>query len=250
MSFAKSRGLRVTSLFISLALLLACASCAGQQDATSDTSGNESGFVEMDIVEMPDSLSSFLEFLGDWYVRSGAQKNYYDCTKAGEGDTNILGSIVNNPPCVSWNSYPVKEYEEFWESKTSDPKNWSKETHGCYFKFDQKNADWVAKNIFNVTDDDIKAMRRQGEKNKWFYLHKGSYYVTVGGIGDPPTVYKFISCKTDEKKYLVDYDCYYFDDDPQKGEFVASYSAELELKNIDGDYYWSLYQFKTIKKGE
>ena len=130
MSFAKSRGLRVTSLFISLALLLACASCAGQQDATSDTSGNESGFVEMDIEEMPDSLSSFLEFFGDWYVRSGAQKNYYDCTKAGEGDTNILGSIVNNPPCVSWNSYPVKEYEEFWESKTSDPKNWSKETHG------------------------------------------------------------------------------------------------------------------------
>ena len=242
--------MRILALLAALTMLFSVASCSGEDNDPQDENISGSDFGETEIEEMPDSLSSFLEFFSDWYVRSGNRKNYYDCAKAGEGDTNILCAIVNNPPCVSWNSYPVKEYDEIWEGKEYDPKKWAKKTNGSYFVFDQKSADWVAKNIFNVTDSDIKAMRKQAEKNKWFYLHKGSYYVTVGGIGDPPTVYKFISCKTDEKKYLVDYDCYYFDDDPQKGEFVASYSAELELKNIDGDYYWSLYQFKTIKKGE
>lgn len=249
MSHAKITRLRITALLSALALLLACVSC-GEDDTPRDESSGGSGFVEIDIEEMPDSLSSFLEFFADWYVRSGDGKKYYDCTKAGDGDTNILCAIVNNPPCVSWNSYPVKEYEEFWESKKSDPKNWSKESRGSYFRFDQESADWIAKNIFNVTDDDIAAMRRQAKEKKWFYLHKGYYYVTVGGIGDPPTVYKFNSCKTDETKYLVEYDCYYFDDDPEKGEFVASYSAELEMKNIDGSMYWSLYRFETTKEGE
>lgn len=249
-SFHQNKRIRVAAFVTAAFMLLTAVSCGkDKKDTSSDTAVSHSDFTQMDVEEMPDSLSGFLEFFADWYVRNGGQKDYYDAGKAGEGDTNILSCIVNNPPCVSWNSYPVKEYEEVWGDKKTDPKNWSKTTYGCYFIFDQKSADWVAKNIFNVTDKDIEAMRRQGEENKWFYLHKGNYYVTVGGIGDPPTVYSFLSCQTDGKKYLVDYDCYYFDDDPEKGEFVASYSAELELKNIDGSYYWSLYKFETTKKG-
>ena len=240
--FAKANLLRVTALLIAAVMLLSASSC-GNGKPSDIVSGTDSSLTQLPEEDIPETLVKFLSTFSDWYITEEGTQPQFDSASAGDGTTNILRSIVGNMPCVDWESYPVQMYEDFWDTKNLDPKKWAKNTGGCYMAFDQAGAEWIAVNIFNVTDEDIAAMREQGEKNEWFYLSGEKYYVPSGGVGDPLTDYKINSVKTDGKKYFVDYQSWFLFDDPDNRDFNASYYAELTLKNIDGKEYWSLCKF-------
>ena len=240
--FSKANLLRISAVLTATVMLLSASSCGGGKpsDIVSDT---DSSLTQLKQDEIPAALLPFLSTFSDWYITEEGKQPQFDSASAGDGTSNILRSIIGNMPCVDWQSYPVKMYEDFWDSKTLDPQKWAKETGGCYKAFDQTGAEWIAVNIFNVTEEDIAAMREQGKKNKWFYLSGGKYYIVSGGVGDPLTDYKILSVTTDGKKYFVNYESRFLFDDPDNGEFNASYYAELTLKNIDGKEYWSLLKY-------
>ena len=241
-SFSGTNLLRAAAVVTSLTMLLASVSCGGGSASQNSTDATSS-LIELNPLAVPESLEKFLVCFTDWYETEDTEHSRFDSSNAGDGSTNILRSIVGNMPCVDYDVYPVTKYEEIWNNKKPDPKKWASETGGCYMVFDQKAADWIAVNIFNVSEDDLAAMRRQGEQEKWFYLYKGNYYTPAGGVGDPLTEYRLSSVKTDGRRYYVNYESRFLFDDPDNAEYDISYYAELEIKTIDGRDYWSLFKY-------
>ena len=233
---------RAAAFLTALVMLLTAASCGGGAE-TDETSDNSSSLIELKGPAIPESLKQFLVCFSDWYEMEDDGRSYYDSEKAGDGSTNILRCIVGNMPCVEWEQYPVAKYEEVWDGKRLDPKKWAKATGGCYMVFDSEDADWIAVNIFNVSQDDLDAMRRQGQKEKWFYQYKGKYFTPAGGVGDPLTEYRLSSVKTDGTKYYVTYESRFLYDEPENADYDVSYNAELAVRTIDGKDYWTLYRY-------
>ncbi len=201
----------------------------------------QSGRTEVDAATLPDSLNAFLKQFIDWYGTGGnyASDSYYDCEHAADGSSNIMAGIVNcvTPSIVDFSLYPGVMPEEHMSMD-----DW-------YVVYDGPTADWVAKNIFNVPDGDLDTLVRQAEEQGWFRLDgmdDGSYqYISpiIGGIGDTGTEVRLSSAEFDGEKYYVVYDLYqvWFTTDG-KDEYLSSYYAELEYKDIDGQSYWSMYR--------
>ena len=240
--FAKANLLRLAAVLTATVMLLSASSCgdAKTSDLISDT---DSSLTQIPEKEIPETLVKFLSTFSDWYITEEGTQPQFDSASAGDGTTNILRSIVGNMPCVEWEQYPVAKYEEVWDGKRLDPKKWAKATGGCYMVFDSEDADWIAVNIFNVSQDDLDAMRRQGQKEKWFYRDKGKYYTPAGGVGDPLTEYRLSSVKTDGTKYYVTYESRFLYDEPENADYDVSYNAELAVRTIDGKDYWTLYRY-------
>lgn len=210
---------------------------------------------DIDINTLPASLTAFLNQFNAWYRdAAGTWENdlakEYDCEHAADGASNILASIVNQvtPSCVDFSLYPgVMPEDHFGQI---DPRGWS--TRNWYVVYDGPTVDWVAKNIFNVTDREISALLTQGESQRWFYREATSdggyqYYAPIaGGVGDPMTEVRLRSVEFDGKKYYVSYDVYFvgwlYLSPPMDAELRGSYYAELEYKTVDGRAYWSMYK--------
>lgn len=237
--------LRVSAVLTAAVMLLSAAACSGKEE---NNTSSESPFTELKVEELDSELTNFLIRFTDWYEVEEGDKVAYDSEKAGDGKTNILRSILGNAGCVEWSKYPVGERKEVYNTKKLDPKKWAKDSNGAYIVFDSKGADWIATNIFNVTEDDIEVMREQGEQNKWFYLKGDKYYTVIYGVGDPLTEYTFDSAKTDGTVYYVNYSASF-----NNGEEIipkGSYSAEVQKKSIEGIDYWTLNKFEQTSEGE
>ena len=236
--------LRIAAFLTAAVMLLSSVACS--QD-TPEVSSDDT-FTELKIDELDKDMTEFLTRFTDWYYLDEGQKLAYDSKKAGDGSTNILRSILGDAGCVDWSKYPVTQPKEVYNEKKLDPKKWAKESGGAYMIFNSKDADWLAINLFNVTEKDIEAMRAQGEENKWFYLKGGKYYKTIGGVGDPMTEYIFDSAKTDGTVYYVSYSCYF--NNGEERSFNGTYSAEVQQKTVDGKDYWTLNKFEQTSSAE
>ena len=240
----KSVLIRAAACLTAAVLLLSAAACGEAQPQVS----SEDSLTELKVDKLDRDMIDFVTRFTDWYITDEGEKNAYDSETAGDGSTNILRSILGDAGCADWRKYPVSEPKEVYNEKKLDPKKWAKESGGAYLVFDSKDADWIAVNLFNVTEKDIEAMRKQGEKNKWFYLKDGKYYKVIGGVGDPLTEYTFESAKTDGTVYYLTYSSRF-----NNGEEiipVGSYSAEVQQKTVDGKDYWTLLRFEQTSKSE
>ena len=237
--------IRLAALAIAAVMLLSAAAC-GEEGAAAVSS--DSPFTELKTDELDKGITEFLERFTDWYYVEGDEKQAYDCRKAGDGTTNILYNILGDAGCADWTKYPVSEPKDVYNEKKLDPKKWAKNSGGAYKVFESKDADWLAMNIFNVTEQDIEAMRAQGEQNKWFYLKDGKYYKVISGVGDPLTEYTFDAAKTDGTVYYVNYSACF--NNGEEVTPVGSYYAEVQQKTIDGTAYWTLLNFEKISEGE
>lgn len=201
----------------------------------------------VDTATLPSSLNAFLKQFTDWYwdatgTWTDGFAMEYDCEYAADGSSNILAGIVNRltPSCVDFSLYPGVMPEEHWEA---DPRGWS--VNNWYMLYDGPTVDWVAKNIFNITDEEISALLAQGEELRLFYREDTPdggyrYYAPIaGGIGDPNTEIRLTSAEFDGQRYYITYDVWFM---PPVSERRGSYYAELEYKTIDGAEYWSLYR--------
>ena len=236
------------ALFTALVIFFSTAACSDKKDNSPVSKSDQPAIVEMNIEEMPESLIDFLSRFTDWcYSEKGGFS--FDC----ENDYScLMQCVMQEPSCVGWMNYPVKQPEGVDYNKKHDPKKWAK-LSGYYLVYDQESVKWIITNIFNISEEKIPEMVKRGEKEKIFYASKGKYYRPMGGLGDPFTQYGLVSVKREGKRYYVDYNVYSVDyemDMSESKQYSGSFTAELELKNIDGKDYWSLYKVTETTKNK
>lgn len=242
---------RTVALLTSLVLLFSTAACSDKKDDSPVSKSDKPAIVEMDIDEMPDSLIDFLDRFSDLYY-SDKGGHDFDCET---NYTNLIPCMMLEFPCIDWYTYPVKPLEEKDVTrKKTDPKKWAKGFDN-YTVCDDESVKWIVTNIFNVSEDKIPEMREKYLKEKTLYLYKGKYYMPVGHIGTSYLRYELVSVRLEGKRYYVDYNAYVNGDEmgmPESdGLLSGSFTAELELKNVDGKDYWSLYKTtETTKESE
>lgn len=242
---------RTVALLTSLVLLFSTAACSDKKDDSPVSKSDKPAIVEMDIDEMPDSLIDFLDRFTDLYY-SDKGGHDFDCET---NYTNLIPCMMLEFPCIDWYTYPVKPLEEKDVTrKKTDPKKWAKGFDN-YTVCDEESVKWIVTNIFNVSEDKIPEMREKYLKEKTLYLYKGKYYMPVGHIGTSYLRYELVSVRLEGKRYYVDYNAYVNGDEmgmPESdGLLSGSFTAELELKNVDGKDYWSLYKTtETTKESE
>ncbi len=204
---------------------------------------------DMDVSALPQSLTDFFaQFSGTFSSEVndpalGIKREY--CAKtAADGTSNILARIVNEASCVVFENYPGIEPEYHWSGY--DPVGWSG-TGSCAI-FDGPSTDWIATNIFNVSEEDLAALIEQGEAEKRFKRLEeadGSYtyYLPIGGIGGTSRRQEFLSGKSDGTNYRLVYDQYITmgSDDRSQWQLEGTYYAEMEDKVVDGEHYWSMH---------
>ena len=178
--------------------------------------------------EVPEELKSFLNTFFLNYRQ-------YDHSSIGSSSHLIL-SVLGMPPCIDFDTYGlVRERVDNEE------------------KFDGYKVDWILKNIFNVTDDQIqqelnanesKYLRRESNANGYYY------YKMATGKGDPFQRLRYKSMEPDGEFTKVYFDLYdmnvkHYEDESQD-KYNSSYCATVQLKNLDGGSYWSLYTITEI----
>ncbi|MBR1675101.1 MAG: hypothetical protein IJ703_09100 [Eubacterium sp.] len=178
---------------------------------------------------------------------------YYNSRKAAEDGSDILYNILKTGSVTDFSLYSVDEakYQDTRNGASMDP--WGKAASlGSYNEYYKESVIWIARNIFNVSDDDIdtlteKANARTGDA-MGYYLNKGKYYFY--GASTPSKVKQYYEISIgdvtyDGRYYYINYfvDLGAIDENGQRvksSNGVAEY-AVMELKDVDGDKYWSVY---------
>lgn len=185
-------------------------------------------------IEAPEELKDFLNnFVLHYYDSNG---HHYDSTTVGSsGEKNLLQSIISMPPCINNETYGL--------TPTQDA------NHNMVF--DGAKVDWIAKNIFNITDEQIEQCYND-MKHEYYWREDtadGHNYVTKGLAKGSP--FQRIAVKKLEKNgELYKAHIALYDIDPSNNDseiFNSAYDATVQLKEIDGGSYWSIYSLtKTL----
>ena len=161
----------------------------------------------------------------------------YNATIAGNAKANLVYCILTNPSCATVSLYTNAKYNYQWGEK--DPLGWY-ET-GVSMMISAIN--WIATNIFNLTETDIKILVERGEGDHLFYQYGDLYYFPLFQIGDVGGRLAFQSIKEESGYYYLCYNEYRemqgWEDRLKNG----TYYALVAPKKIDGKAYWSLYAF-------
>lgn len=240
----KGRGLKVAAILCAVAVIVAA---SGFGTHIGDLALSERTAV--DVSALPDSLKAFLrQFHDGYWDAAGSWQNpddkIFDSEHAADGSSNIMAGILSpEASCVDYTLYPGNWTDEVWG--TADPRGWQSSYRAC----DRSAIDWIAKNIFNISDEDILTLVQQAEDLHVFYADsmdngEPAYYVPLaGGVGGFFNEARLLSAETDGVRYYVTYEVYEAGPDGQPdGCYQKTYQAEVELKNIDGQDYWSLYR--------
>lgn len=201
--------------------------------------------ITIDDIPDYDQLNDFL-----YHYYNGYVYKEYDYRNVTNENIGILERIVGHGGFRALSIYPVIETEEHWMDGTSDPRNWCASGMNSYAVIDGRSADWIATNIFHVSQSDLFELRWQGESSRSFYLDGSldsdyKYYVSIGGIGGPSNEPNITSVKYDGNFF------YLITESRFEQSFVSAdydgYSGPhysiMGYEKIDGVYYWTLYYF-------
>jgi hypothetical protein len=245
--------LRALTALITAALLFSSlVSCGGEEAAVSpsDAAAGRVSFFEDQAVE--ESLDAFLDTFTRWYAVRPGEKWSYDSESAADGRSNILACIATPASCAEWKVYSDFPEEDCFVEKTNDPKKWAKDTY-AYYVYDADTIDFIAKEIFNISEEDLKTLIKSGSDEKAFYRHKGKYYTLYEGVFDSFVNAEITSVTRNGDRYIVGFDFYRLSetyDEDGIAELESKCIAEMELKTIDGKEYWSLYRFDSEENKE
>ncbi|MBE6740802.1 MAG: sigma-70 family RNA polymerase sigma factor [Ruminococcaceae bacterium] len=183
--------------------------------------------------------------------------------------TSVINGIIGHPHGVNYDVYPVTAPRDMYDGETFDySESYTKADElgidiegGWLIEFDKESVYWVAENIFNLDEKTVTSQIEErindGDDNTLndFYEGKGSdgkdkYYIVAGGVGGPGFTADITWVKTDGEKYYILYDLYGYGDlnlknyngEYSNNELGDSYYSVMELKNIDGREYWSIYK--------
>lgn len=179
------------------------------------------------------SLKKFLSHLG-WYVPDYDAYTVAESTAIYDKPMSVLEYLMQPGFCWDDEIYPGEAMEEFWDG-SHDPLE--KFMDMGYSRISVSKMDWLLKNIFNCAQADIEHMKEPilaGQCEQAYSLN-GYYYFRTGGIGGGYEA-SITSIEQSGLRYYVEYDLMgIYDDEP------TPYCAQVSLKKIDGETYWTLY---------
>ena len=235
---------RVAAILLAAVILVSsAASCQPEKQA----SGLNNAVVLSS--ESEQSLKDFLGRFVKWYPVSSDRKWEYNYSTAVKSEHNILACIVTPSSCADWTLYSDVTEEECFIEKADDPKGWAAENH-AYYMYNAETVEFIARDIFNLSDDDIKLLAERGESDHSFYKENGSYYTVFDGTTDSYSDITLISVGFDGERYFAKFDADTMQKNHDNNEIIhisGNCKAELELKKVGNREYWSLYQFKAVK---
>ncbi len=173
---------------------------------------------------LPSSLDDFLQ-----QYQWGQEE--YDASSPLTGE-NVLTRIVSHGCCVNVRLYPGAMPREYWNKR--DPRGY----WNSYEAFDVAQVNWIAKNIFNLSDGDIETLTAKAEAEGFFYRSGSSYLTQLGGVGGPGYVLTYRLARIEDGKYHLIYNAA-IEGYPSYND---TYYAVLSRKTVDGGTYWSLYK--------
>jgi len=187
--------------------------------------------------EVPYSLKLFLLQFNFGY----SNQNFDSQNPVNDNNAqNIIYRIMTNGSCSMNVAYPGETTEEHWDDGTIDPKGKYNQNGHCSFLIsDIEKAKWIAKNIFNISDENISKAIKYGEVSGLFYVQNGKAYLELGGVGGPACDIDFESVVFDGSRYHLVY-THYIEDSYNNS--AQTFSAEFEYKEINACHYWSLYK--------
>ena len=194
-----------------------------------------SGFQSVDVSALPSGLTDFLHQFQTFY-RDGKGGKEYNYQTASTDGSNVMASIMGEGGIVNleWYSVPYPQrYDQTYYFKDF--------TVNAYYEYDGPGIDWIAKNIFNLSAEDIRLLNNLGYENSLYKIDDNAegdfdYYAPIpDGVGDPFTVVNILEAKKSGNKYQITYEVR--GDGSLHSDLVGTYSAELEYKDIDGKSY-------------
>lgn len=263
--------LLIAAVILSLAVLSACgAKPDGPREVPSETAAVEEttaaetevttveetteeetteAETEAQVVDVYDELAedeSLKRFL-DWFeltylyaIEDPETAYVYDYKDTANGDFYLLSRIMGNPPCITWEIYPVEGSECVWEA---DPAG----MFMSYSTITEDSMEWAAKNIFHVDDAAIAASKEKGPDQvtspyDMYYLD-GSYYLGIGGIGGIATEIDIVGAEKVGDLYYITFD--HYTGNPmgvdKETDPCNRFYAVLDKAELDGGEYWTLY---------
>lgn len=226
-------------------LLSASVSCGKAANTVSRSAKNDSYVFENEETEK--ALVSFLDFFSKWYAASPHGNWKYDSARAADGSGNILACIASSKACADWTLYSEKSFEDRFVEKANDPRGWALQSN-CYYIFDARTVEFIAREIFNVSDSDIETLRVNGELNRLFYKQNENYYTLSDENLRSLVNVSSVDVKPHGDRFTVSFTLNGVCELNDEGTVRVVYrdcSAEMGLKNIDGREYWSLYRFDS-----
>lgn len=241
--------IRGIAVLTAAAMLFFAVSCdkEGQTVSPSDQDTGDTSFFEDETTQ--ESLDAFLDRFVRWYTVPEGSDWRYDCRNAAEGPGNILARIATPASCADWTLYSDIPEEDCFIEKTDDPRKWAAETN-AYYVYDAKVIDFIAGEIFHVSADDLKVLIRKGYEEKEFYRYKGKYYTLYEGVFDSTLNAEITSVKNEGEKYIIGFDVFQYtetSDEDAVISLVCKCTAKMERKEIEGDEFWTLYRFDSVK---
>lgn len=194
----------------------------------------------IDPKELPESLGEFLCRFNEGYS-DRANGREYDSENAVDVRANLLSQIVCGYPCVDFALYPVSAPVFHWGDGTSDPMNWAGDA-GYYAEFDPAAVQWIAQQVFHLSDADYQAVLDRCLFSGAFYQGQNAageerFFLSVRSTGAQGSLVHVESAQTDGEHYEIVYDYLLWPND-----YLGSYAATLELRENAGQPYWSLYR--------
>ena len=133
--------------------------------------------------------------------------------------------------------------------------------YGEWYGIREADVLWAAKNIFNMTDEDIEVAKQRGEDHQYtyrggdgndysqFYYHDGYYYISPDGTdSDIFESVEFNSAERRGDRFSISATLKVI----PFGESATykDYHYEMEYKNVDGASLWAVRDFYKVLNGE
>ena len=220
-----------------------------------DQESKNAGKPEIVDAEPDEALTAFLQFFVNYHDNSTLSDDApdylkfqieYDCRHAVDNSSNIFTSVCTGLSCVNWQDvYPGKGRSMLMQEDATDCP-WIEESTFKYgFSFDGPETEWICKNIFNITDEEIDVLYQRAYDDKIIWKKtvgdSYSYCKLEGGKGGYFTRIDYPDVKTDGTYYYVTYTCADAEPGMEANEPWATLFAVMEKKTIDGKDYWSMY---------
>ena len=142
--------------------------------------------------------------------------------------------LINDPKKYRGNIIEYDVYD-YLEDSVRDPKG----RFGGYWRQDGEGTDWILKNIYNASDEQIKKLHNWDD-NDLYYYNNDYYYADYGGVGGGYGTY-IDKIEDMGGVYHITYHQITYPDGPGKSIYKIKY-ALVAYKRINGVGYWSLYR--------
>ncbi len=198
----------------------------------------EPEMTEIDVRTLPQSLYEFLATF-DYGYTDRAYGREYDCMNCVDVRANIVAQIVNSVSCVDFSLYPGEQPVYHWEDGTVDPQNYVSLT-GSWAEFDPEQIRWIAEAIFHVGGSDYLDILDRCLFSGVFYEDRNAegedrYFMSLKGSPQSSSFVRLEYARSNGSRYELVYNYLNY-----PNYYLATYYAELQLREIDGREYWTM----------